>query len=76
MHRESKLSKVGNSPGGVLPNEVPAHLHAQRRVTPSMIGADDGTLRVSPNQPEVARQLVVAQDVMHRYRNTLRELAK
>jgi hypothetical protein len=42
----------------------------------SLTNAADGTLRVSPTKPEVARQLAVAQDVMHRYRNTLRELAK
>ena len=76
MHREFKLRKVGNSPGGVLRDEVPAHLPAQKGDTLSVTGAADGTLRASPTQPEVARQLVVAQGVMQRYRIALRELAK
>jgi hypothetical protein len=31
---------------------------------------------VTTTKPEVARQMAVVQDLMHRYRNTLRELAK
>ena len=76
MHLELKLRKVGNSVGVVLPKEVLAYLSAREGDSVSLTNAADGTLRVSPTKPEVARQLAVAQDVMHRYRNTLRELAK
>ena len=36
----------------------------------------DGTLRLLARDPEVARQLERAEDIMRRYRETLRELAK
>ena len=38
--------------------------------------APDGSLRVSPSSPEFNRQMEAAEDVIRRYRNTLRELAK
>ena len=38
--------------------------------------AADGSLRMSPTNSEMTRQLEVAQDVIRRYRHTLRELAK
>jgi putative addiction module antidote len=76
MHRELKLRKAGKSVGVVLPKEVPARLNARAGDSVSLTDAADGTLRVSLTKPEVARQLAVAQDGMHRYRSTLRELAK
>jgi DNA-binding IclR family transcriptional regulator len=38
--------------------------------------SSDGSLRLSPSSAEVMRQIEAAQDVMSRYRHTLRELAK
>jgi putative addiction module antidote len=76
MNLELKLRKVGNSVGVVLPKEVLAHLKAREGDTVSVTDAADGTLRVTTTKPEVARQMAVVQDLMHRYRNTLRELAK
>ena len=76
MNLELKLRKIGNSVGVVLPKEALAFLQAGEGDTISVTDAADGSLRVSPTKPEVARQLEVAQDIMRRYRNTLRELAK
>ncbi len=76
MTLELKLRKIGNSVGVVLPREALAHLKVQEGDTLSATDAADGTLRLSPTKPEVARQLAVAQDIMRRYRHTLRELAK
>jgi len=42
----------------------------------SVTEGPDGSLRLSPSRAEVTRQMEVAQDVMKRYRHTLRELAK
>ena len=36
----------------------------------------NGSLRLSPSRSDVTRQMEVVQDVMKRYRHTLRELAK
>ena len=76
MHRELKLRKAGKSVGVVLPKDVLTGLSAREGDSVSLTKAADGALCVSPTKPEVARQLAVAQDGMHRYRSTLRELAK
>ena len=73
---ELKLRKVGNSVGVVLPKEVLAHLKVDEGDTVSVTEGPEGSLRVSPHKAEVARQMEVAQNVMKRYRHTLRELAK
>jgi putative addiction module antidote len=76
MILELKLRKVGNSVGVVLPKEALAHLKAGEGDTVSVTEGPDGSLRMSPHKAEVARQMEVVQDVMKRYRHTLRELAK
>jgi putative addiction module antidote len=76
MILELKLRKIGNSVGVVLPKEALAHLKVEEGDTVSVTEASDGSLRLSPTKAEVARQMEVAQDVMKRYRHTLRELAK
>ena len=76
MILELKLRKVGNSVGVVLPKEALAHLKAGEGDTVSVTDGPDGSLRMSPHKAEVARQMEVVQDVMKRYRHTLRELAK
>jgi len=76
MMLELKLRKVGNSVGVVLPKQVLAHLNADEGDTLSVTDAADGSLRISPAKADVRRQMEVVQDVMKRYRHTLRELAK
>ena len=76
MVLELKLRKVGNSVGVVLPKEALAYLKVQEGETVSVTDAPDGSLRMSPTNPEVTRQLNIVKDVIHRYRHTLRELAK
>ena len=76
MILEVKLCKVGNSVGLVLPKEALAHMNVVEGDTVSITEAADGSLRLSPTKAEVSRQMEVVQDLMKRYRNTLRELAK
>jgi len=73
---ELKLRRVGNSLGVILPKEALAHLKVQEGEFVSVTEGPDGSLRLSPAKAEVTRQMKVAQDVMERYRHTLRELAK
>jgi putative addiction module antidote len=75
MVLELKLRKVGNSVGLVLPKELLTHLKAGEGDTVCLTDATNGSVRMIAN-PEVSRQMDVVKDVMHRYRNTLRELAK
>lgn len=76
MVLELKIRKVGNSVGVILPKQALTHLNVAEGDTVSVTEAADGSLRISPHKVEVARQLAIAQDVLKRYRNTLRELAK
>jgi putative addiction module antidote len=76
MVLELKLRKVGNSVGIVLPKEALAHLKARAGDTVCVTESPDGGLRLSATSAEVGRQLKAAEDVIRRYRNTLRELAK
>jgi putative addiction module antidote len=76
MILELKLRKVGNSVGVILPKEALAHLKVEEGDSVSVTEGPDGSLRMSPHKAEVARQMAVVQDVMKRYRHTLRELAK
>jgi putative addiction module antidote len=76
MVLELKLRKVGNSVGVVLPKEALAHLKVGAGDTISLTEAPDGSLRIGPANAEFTRQMALAKDVVHRYRNTLRELAK
>lgn len=76
MLLELKLRRVGNSVGVILPKEALAHLKVDEGDTVSVTEAADGSLRLSPSKAEVVRQMEVVQDVMNRYRHTLRELAK
>ena len=63
------LSKNGESRAVDFNSKLEMHLRdmATRRAPDSV--------RMTAN-PEVSRQMEVVKDVMHRYRNTLRELAK
>lgn len=76
MILELKLRKIGNSVGIVLPKEALAYLKVDEGDTLTMTEAPEGSLRLSPHKAEVARQMAAVQDVMKRYRHTLRELAK
>jgi putative addiction module antidote len=73
--RTLKVRRIGNSLGVVLPKEVLAKL-----------GVDEGDALIVTDTPngvaltggdaEFARQMDIMRDIMGRYRNTLRELAK
>lgn len=73
---ELKLRKIGNSLGVVLPKEALAKLGAQEGDSLMLSDGNDDSLRISANKPAVSRQMEIAQSLMERYRNTLRELAK
>ncbi len=79
MVLELKLRKIGNSVGVVLPKEAMAKLNLEEGDSICMTDAPDGSLRLTPvseGSEEFAEQMNAAEDVIRRYRNTLRELAK
>lgn len=76
MVLELKLRKIGNSVGVVLPKEALARLNAREGDELVLTDAPDGSFRVTPSNTDFKRQMQMAEAVISRYRNTLRELAK
>lgn len=70
-----KLNRIGNSVGVILPKDVLARLRVQEGDKLYLTEAPDG-YRISQYDPEFAKQMEVAEKVMNRRRDALRELAK
>jgi len=73
---ELKIRKIGNSLGVVLPREVLSRLNAGDGERLYLIEGPDGTYRLTPYDPAFEKKMHKAEDIMARYRNTLRALAK
>ena len=76
---ELKVRKVGNSMGVVLPKEALARLNVTEGDSLCLTDSTEGGLRVTPvteGSREFAEQMTAAEDIIRRYRNTLRALVK
>ena len=72
---KAKVTTVGNSIGIVLPKEVCERLQLKKGDSVTLVETEDG-VRITPFDEEFNRTMEIADDLMRRYRNTLRELAK
>jgi putative addiction module antidote len=70
-----KLRPFGNSVGLVLPKEVLNRLKVGEGDTLYVTETPDG-VQLTPLDPALQEQLRVGREVMKKYRNVLRELAK
>jgi putative addiction module antidote len=73
---ELKVRKFGNSLGVVLPKEVINRLHTADGAALFLIEALDGSYQLTPYDPGFEKKMAKADDIIHRYRNTLHVLAK
>ena len=73
---ELKVRKFGNSLGVILPKEVISRLRTKDGEPLFLIEGPDGSYQMTPYDPAFERKLAKAEDVIGRYRNTLRVLAK
>jgi putative addiction module antidote len=73
---ELKVRKFGNSLGVVLPKDVINRLQTGDGQKLFLIEAAGGDYRLTPYDPAFEEQMEKAQEIMSRYRNTLRALAK
>ena len=71
-----KIRRFGNSLGVVLPREVIERLHASDGEKLFLIESEGGEYRLTPYDPEFEQKISKAEEIMNRYRNTLRALAK
>lgn len=76
MAIETKVRKIGNSLGIVLPKEALQALKVEEGTTLYLTEAPQGALRITPDQPKFGQLMAIAERGMMRYRNALRELAK
>ena len=72
---EAKLISVGSETACILPKEVLERLHAKEGDTLVVTETTEGVI-LSRADEEYRKQMALAEDIMHRYRDTLRELAK
>ena len=70
-----KVTAVGNSMGILLPKEALSRLKAERGDTLYLVEGPDG-YTLTPYQQDFEQQLMAAQSLMKRYKNTLRQLPK
>ena len=70
-----KITAIGNSAGVILPKEVLAQLGVDKGDSLSVVTTPNG-IELSAYDPTFDEQMKVARDIMARYRNALRELAK
>jgi putative addiction module antidote len=73
---ELKVRKFGNSLGVVLPKEAIRRLNTAEGERLLLIESPDGAYQLTPADEEFEKKMSKARDIMSRYRNTLRALAK
>ena len=71
-----KLIKVGNSTGLILPKEVLARLRVQLGDELHLVECPNGEFTIGKYDPEFARAMELAEEIMHEDRDILRILAK
>lgn len=71
-----KITTVGASAGVILNKQVMAHLKVRKGDTLYLTEAADGGYRLTPYDPDFARQMALAEDIMHDDREVLRALAR
>lgn len=70
-----KVTQVGNSMGILLPKEALNKMKVEKGDTLYLVEGPDG-YAVTPYSQDFEEQMGVAEGVMKKYRNALRELAK
>lgn len=70
------VRKVGNSLGVILPVQAAQVLHVREGDKLFLTEAPGGCFRLTPYDPNFAETMHVAEGVMRRFKNALRNLAK
>jgi putative addiction module antidote len=71
-----KVTTVGSSAGFILNKEAMSKLKVKKGDTVYLTEAPDGGYRLTPFNPDFARQMALAEEIMHDDRDILRALAK
>lgn len=76
MAYKTKVRKIGNSLGIVIPKEALRAMKVEEGATLYITEAPENSVQMTPERPGFAEKAKLAEDLMKRYRNALRELAK
>ncbi|MDF7800588.1 hypothetical protein P4C99_14015 [Pontiellaceae bacterium B1224] len=76
MAYKTKIRKIGNSLGIVLPKEALQAMKVEEGATLYITEAPEGALQVTPEEKDFIDMMELAEKGMQKYRNALRELAK
>ncbi len=71
-----KLTAIGTSTGVIIPKAMLDRMNVGKGDVLYAVEAPDGSYRLTPYDPEFARKMEKAEDIMRRYRNTLHVLAQ
>ena len=71
-----KVRKVGNSSGLILPKSLLEEMGVEEGDELFAVREADGSLRLTPYDPEFAEAVEVAREFMDSHRNAFRELAQ
>jgi len=71
-----KVRKIGNSLGITLPKNVVQNLDTREGEYLFLLGGSDGSYYLTRYDPGFSRKVILAKNIMERYRNALHELAK
>jgi putative addiction module antidote len=71
-----KVTTVGSSAGFILNKEAMSKLKVKKGDTVYLTETPDGGYRLTPFNPDFARQMALADEIMHDDRDILRALAK
>ncbi len=76
MAIETKVRRIGNSLGIILPKEALETLKVQEGASLYLTETPQSSLRITANTPDFDKKMQVLDSLMDRYRNALQELAK
>ena len=75
MTMQTKVRKIGNSLGIVLPKEAVQAMKVKEGAVLYLTEAPNSTLQVTPEEPGFDDMMKIADSGMRNYRNALRQLA-
>ena len=73
---KTKVRKIGNSLGIVLPKEALEAMHVEEGSALYITRGAGNSVNITADQPGFDEVMKIAEEGMKRYRNALRELAK
>jgi putative addiction module antidote len=76
MTMKTKVRKIGNSYGIVLPKEALQAMMVKEGSTLYLTEAPESSLQITPEKPGFEEMMAIAEKGMKKYRNALRQLAK